>query len=245
MNQQDERGADAVACNAGQQQSKNGHAAMTCRYTHDEDEHERGAGQRTYPYARSPGNQMPAHCERDDRAERGARRHAQRIRRRQCFAEHRLEETSSKRQGGASEKTEQRARQSQVDQDRPVGLLARPDACEIDRRGSNERKCDRCDCEDDGTAADPGASPGNVRHWYQTQGRPAGVTATSSRGENNRSQSGAFSASAVGRSTATTRSARTRIRVQNVNARLMSCVTAMHVTPRRASSRSRLKHWIC
>ena len=212
--------------------------AAGCGAHHDE-QNQAGAGERPDPDADDAGHHVPVERDRDHGAERRAGRHAQRVGRGQRVAEHRLEQAAGERQRAAREQAEQRPRQPQLREDRPVRLLprqTRPQSSALGpTNGSNSA-----------AAAKSSAEPPS----HATTGRRLiGITGTTpraasrrcstvSRAENARSHAGSSSAVSAGRSRATPRSASTIRRVQNVRARFTSCVTATHAVPRSASSRS-------
>ena len=90
------------------------------------------------------GDRVPVRANREHGAERRAGRDAERVRRRQRVAQHRLKQAAGQRQRAAREQPEQRPRQPQLREDRPVGLLARArHAREIERERADERQQQR------------------------------------------------------------------------------------------------------
>ncbi len=113
---------------AGQQQAERRHlpvAASPRRPTSEQ--HERGARERPGPHARHAGDGVPAHGDGDDRAERRAGGDAERDG--VASASRSIAWNSAAAPAPSAppaEQAEQRARDAELDEDRPVGLLARP-----------------------------------------------------------------------------------------------------------------------
>ena len=145
VHQHDERGADAVGGDAGEQQAERRRSA--------------GRGSRRRRRARGPARRRPARrprrrarrrrrcqpsADRDHGAQRRAGRDAERVRRRQRVAQHRLEQRARQRQRPAGEQTEQRSRDAQLHEDRPVRLFTLPRAARSRAGRADERQQQRC-----------------------------------------------------------------------------------------------------
>ena len=147
------------------------------------------------------GDLLPAEPDGDDRAERRAGGDAERVRRRQRVAQHRLKQRARQRQRAAGEQTEQRPRQPQLHEDRPVRFLVRADARET-RARTVRRTAARAPPRRTRTAKAPTHRAALTRRALMSttpRPGPTRVVVSVRRDEKSDSQSGDRTASSIGR----------------------------------------------
>ena len=147
--------------------------------------------ERRHPDRRQAGDLLPAEPDRHDRAQRRAGGDAERVRRGQRVAKHRLKQRARQRQRAAGEQTEQRPRQAQLHEDRPVRFLTqRGRARDSSANGPTNGSTSAARDEHDRERADP--ARGMTRrsaHEYDTQAGPPAVVVSVRRDENSDSHS--------------------------------------------------------
>ena len=134
VHEQDECRADAVDCDTGEQQAGRRELAATGRGAHHDEQNHASSGESSCPDSHDAGDHVPVERDGEDGAERGPGRDAERVRRRKRIAQHRLKQAAGQRQRAAREKTEQCSRQTEIRQNRPVGLLTLPDTPPVEQR---------------------------------------------------------------------------------------------------------------